>query len=206
MASLTEISQLKLTLLDVTNNDLSGLPPELGLVTTLRRLVLEGNPFRSLRRDLISGPPPALLKSLRNKLPEDQSYEGPQAEARSGNLFGESEAGRAASMARAVAAGGSDGVHMNSADFAALGRVDGPRSREQPSVPWTALGRVDGPRSLGQPSVAWTALGPVDGPRSRGQPSVPWTALGPVDSPLSRGQPSVAWTALGPVDSPRSRG
>eukprot|EP00041_Stephanoeca_diplocostata_P029005 m.846870 g.846870 ORF g.846870 m.846870 type:complete len:431 (+) comp23477_c1_seq132:634-1926(+) len=36
--------------LDVTNNDLNVLPPELGLLRSLKSIVLDGNPIRSIRR------------------------------------------------------------------------------------------------------------------------------------------------------------
>ena len=36
--------------LDLSNNDLSDLPCELGVMPTLDRLVLEGNPMRKIRR------------------------------------------------------------------------------------------------------------------------------------------------------------
>lgn len=45
-----ELCVLKLQLLDVANNNLGTLPPELGLMTSLRRLVLDGNPLRALRQ------------------------------------------------------------------------------------------------------------------------------------------------------------
>ncbi|CAH1417187.1 unnamed protein product [Lactuca virosa] len=47
---LVEAWKLKLPVLDLSNNSLSSLPPEIGLMTTLRRLVLTGNPIRTLRR------------------------------------------------------------------------------------------------------------------------------------------------------------
>ena len=37
---------LNLALLDLTNNDLASLPPQLGLMTSLRALPLSGNPLR----------------------------------------------------------------------------------------------------------------------------------------------------------------
>ncbi|BBH01819.1 Leucine-rich repeat family protein, partial [Prunus dulcis] len=45
-----EACKLRLSLLNLSNNSLSGLPPELGKMTTLRKLLLTGNPLRTLRR------------------------------------------------------------------------------------------------------------------------------------------------------------
>jgi len=56
-----------MTLLDLTDNDISTLPPELGRMTTLRVLPLSGNPIRGLRTNQ---PLSALLTSLRNRLEE----------------------------------------------------------------------------------------------------------------------------------------
>ncbi|KAD4178959.1 hypothetical protein E3N88_27550 [Mikania micrantha] len=67
-----EACKLKLSVLDLSNNSLSGLPPEIGLMTTLRKLVLTGNPIRTLRSSLVSGPTPALLRFLRSRLPAEE--------------------------------------------------------------------------------------------------------------------------------------
>lgn len=67
-----EACKLRLSGLDLSNNSLSGLPPEIGLMTTLRKLVLTGNPIRTLRSSLVSGPTPALLKFLRSRLPAEE--------------------------------------------------------------------------------------------------------------------------------------
>lgn len=64
--------KLRLSVLDLSNNSLSGLPPEIGLMTTLRKLLLNGNPLRTLRSSLVTGPTPALLKFLRSRLPADE--------------------------------------------------------------------------------------------------------------------------------------
>ncbi|GKF14990.1 hypothetical protein Tco_0056452, partial [Tanacetum coccineum] len=42
------------------------------LMTSLRRLVLTGNPIRTLRSSLVSGPTPALLRFLRSRLPAEE--------------------------------------------------------------------------------------------------------------------------------------
>ncbi|RVW36463.1 Plant intracellular Ras-group-related LRR protein 6 [Vitis vinifera] len=46
-----------------------------GMMTTLRKLVLTGNPLRTLRSSLVSGPTPALLKFLRSRLSTDEDSE-----------------------------------------------------------------------------------------------------------------------------------
>lgn len=51
--------------LDLTNNDLNSLPPGLGALGGLNALALEGNPLRSVRRDIISRGTAAILKHLR---------------------------------------------------------------------------------------------------------------------------------------------
>ena len=60
-----EVCALALSLLDLSNNELSALPPQLGHMTTLRRLVLDGNPFRALSHSVLTGPTTKLLESLR---------------------------------------------------------------------------------------------------------------------------------------------
>jgi hypothetical protein len=49
------LCHLQLVLLDLTNNSLRRLPPELGLMTSLRSMPLDGNPLRLMRRELWSG-------------------------------------------------------------------------------------------------------------------------------------------------------
>lgn len=70
-----EACKLHLSVLDLSNNALSGLPAEIGLMTSLRKLVLTGNPIRTIRSTLVSGPTPALLKYLRSRLPSAQEAE-----------------------------------------------------------------------------------------------------------------------------------
>lgn len=63
-----------LTVLDVSNNELSRLPPELGkLQDTLRTLLVEGNPLRSIRRNVLMGGTAALLEYLSTRIPVDDA-------------------------------------------------------------------------------------------------------------------------------------
>ena len=50
-----------------SNNQLRDVPPELGHLTTLNSLLLDGNPIKSIRRTLLTGGTPALLKYLRSR-------------------------------------------------------------------------------------------------------------------------------------------
>eukprot|EP00850_Spirogloea_muscicola_P008395 SM000044S16042 [mRNA] locus=s44:630619:639263:- [translate_table: standard] len=79
------ICQLHLVTLDVSDNDLSMLPPELGKMETLTHLVTHGNRLRSIRSNLLDGPISALLKHLRDRLPANEEA---GANASSGNIFG----------------------------------------------------------------------------------------------------------------------
>jgi Leucine-rich repeat (LRR) protein len=57
--------------LDLRNNELSTLEPELGLLPALKWVGLDGNPLRALRRELCAGPASELLKFLRTRLDEE---------------------------------------------------------------------------------------------------------------------------------------
>ena len=48
------ISMSKLKRLDVSNNDLNNLPPQLALMEDLNSLAVEGNPLRAIRREIIA--------------------------------------------------------------------------------------------------------------------------------------------------------
>ena len=54
--------------LDLTNNDVATLPPQLGLLQ-LRSLGVEGNPLRMIRRAVVEKGTAALLRHLRDKMP-----------------------------------------------------------------------------------------------------------------------------------------
>ncbi|XP_056895439.1 leucine-rich repeat-containing protein 40 isoform X2 [Takifugu flavidus] len=62
-----------LTRLDLTNNDISSLPASLGLLSHLKVVLLEGNPLRGLRRDLLTKGTTELLKYLRGRITESSA-------------------------------------------------------------------------------------------------------------------------------------
>lgn len=58
-----------LNALDLGCNDIKEVPPELGLLTSLQHLVLEGNPVTNIRRTILEKPTPQLLEYLKSQLP-----------------------------------------------------------------------------------------------------------------------------------------
>jgi len=61
--------------MDLLNNDLSALPPELGLSIALKRITLVGNPLRSIRPELLRGSVEDLKKFLRSRIEGQASEE-----------------------------------------------------------------------------------------------------------------------------------
>ncbi|NWU50663.1 LRC40 protein, partial [Dromas ardeola] len=59
----------RLGTLDLQNNDLLQVPPELGNCETLRTLLLEGNPFRTPRAAVLAKGTAAVLEYLRSRIP-----------------------------------------------------------------------------------------------------------------------------------------
>ncbi|XP_069574606.1 leucine-rich repeat-containing protein 40 [Brachyistius frenatus] len=70
-----------LTRLDLANNDITTLPASLSLLPNLKALLLEGNPLRGIRRDLLTKGTNELLKYLRGRIQEkpEKEDEGPTA-------------------------------------------------------------------------------------------------------------------------------
>ncbi|CAG7816881.1 unnamed protein product [Allacma fusca] len=66
VANLLEMKNL--TVLDVRNNNISQLPPELGTMTQLKSLNVEGNAFRVPGYQILSQGTEAILKYLRNRI------------------------------------------------------------------------------------------------------------------------------------------
>lgn len=66
-----ELQKLKhIAVLDLRNNNILQVPPELGNMRQLRTLQLEGNPFRNPRPAILSKGTPALLEFLRDRIPQ----------------------------------------------------------------------------------------------------------------------------------------
>eukprot|EP01062_Namystynia_karyoxenos_P035304 TRINITY_DN25872_c0_g1_i3.p1 TRINITY_DN25872_c0_g1~~TRINITY_DN25872_c0_g1_i3.p1 ORF type:complete len:607 (+),score=143.96 TRINITY_DN25872_c0_g1_i3:84-1823(+) len=61
--------------LDVANNNVAHLPPELGTLPALSVLSLEGNPLKSVRRDVLMRGTAEVLKYLRSRLAEEAPSE-----------------------------------------------------------------------------------------------------------------------------------
>ncbi|GBG62270.1 hypothetical protein CBR_g29878 [Chara braunii] len=101
-----ELCNLQLSLLDLSDNSVGSLPSELGFMTTLRKLVLDGNPLRGVRSSLILGPTTQLLRHLRGRLPNSEAA-GSQVLVSSGNVFGEEVQD---SIAKSVTKASSTGV------------------------------------------------------------------------------------------------
>nr|CAB3263517.1 leucine-rich repeat-containing protein 40-like [Phallusia mammillata] len=68
----TVIDLQSLERLDLGNNNVSGLPPEMGNMSCLKVVVLDGNPLRSIRRDVISRGTQAVLAFLRSRIVTDE--------------------------------------------------------------------------------------------------------------------------------------
>jgi Leucine-rich repeat (LRR) protein len=64
------VHMTSLSTLSLANNNLSTIPPELGLLTGLRTLQLEGNPQRMIRTAILQQGTDKLLAYLRSKLPQ----------------------------------------------------------------------------------------------------------------------------------------
>jgi len=58
----------KMKLLDISNNDLQNLPPELGLMRELTKINIEGNPMRSVKMSIRMGGTNNLKKYLQGKI------------------------------------------------------------------------------------------------------------------------------------------
>jgi len=59
-----------LAVLDLSNNNIAQVPPELGLLTQLKTLNLEGNAFRVPSYHVLSQGTDAVLRFLQNRIPK----------------------------------------------------------------------------------------------------------------------------------------
>ena len=58
-----------LAVLDLSNNNIQHVPPELGTITQLRSLQLEGNPFRVPRPQILVKGTQSIMSYLRDRIP-----------------------------------------------------------------------------------------------------------------------------------------
>lgn len=65
----------KMKLLDVSNNDLQSLPPELGLMRDLTKINIEGNPLRSIKMSIRMGGTNNLKKYLQGKIDPNKNLD-----------------------------------------------------------------------------------------------------------------------------------
>ncbi|XP_026287619.1 leucine-rich repeat-containing protein 40 [Frankliniella occidentalis] len=61
----------RLAVLDLANNDINQVPPELGLLSGLRSLSLEGNTFRIPRHEVLAKGTACVLSYLRDRIPAE---------------------------------------------------------------------------------------------------------------------------------------
>ena len=61
-----------LAVLDLSNNDVQHVPPELGTITQLRTLQLEGNPFRVPRPQILVKGTQSIMSYLRDRIPSNK--------------------------------------------------------------------------------------------------------------------------------------
>ncbi|XP_065069918.1 leucine-rich repeat-containing protein 40-like isoform X2 [Rhopilema esculentum] len=59
----------RISTLDLSNNNISHVPPELGNVTTLKSLQIEGNSFRNPRHNILTKGTAQVLEYLRDRIP-----------------------------------------------------------------------------------------------------------------------------------------
>ncbi|XP_072173141.1 leucine-rich repeat-containing protein 40-like [Diadema setosum] len=84
-----------LSRLNIANNNVSSLPFKLGNLASLRALVLDGNPLRSIRRDIINRGTMELMKYLRSRIeeaPEDTPDSGGPSASDPSSVLGRSVA------------------------------------------------------------------------------------------------------------------
>ena len=69
------LCRLHLTSLNLANNSINSLPPQLGSMSSLRSMPVIGNPIRNLKPSLLTGPVSHLLQALRLRIPDEVTFQ-----------------------------------------------------------------------------------------------------------------------------------
>lgn len=68
------IKLTQLERLNIANNNVSSLPPRLGAMEYIKAIVLDGNPMKTIRRDIINRGTQEVLKYLRSRIADDDDF------------------------------------------------------------------------------------------------------------------------------------
>lgn len=69
----------RLSILDLGNNNIGQVPPELGLLTNLRALTLDGNAFRVPRPQILVKGTASIMAYLRDRIPRGPTTDQQQS-------------------------------------------------------------------------------------------------------------------------------
>ncbi|CAG8707634.1 17193_t:CDS:1, partial [Acaulospora morrowiae] len=69
LTAITPSTFENMEVVDISNNNIGHLPPELGRITTIKTLLVEGNSFRVPRYTIVQAGTTAIMEYLRGKIP-----------------------------------------------------------------------------------------------------------------------------------------